>query len=95
VADILIKALGRKKFDYFREKMGMVKNHFSSRNGSDNNKDSEGVAMQMQCWEKGPTATRRQRELLYKCNSGSSRAMGSSTGCISAEDVGQGGLASA
>ena len=28
VADILTKALGRTKFDYFREKMGMVKNPF-------------------------------------------------------------------
>eukprot|EP00253_Pinus_taeda_P022731 PITA_22731 len=28
VEDILIKALGKSKFDYFREKMGMVKNPF-------------------------------------------------------------------
>eukprot|EP00253_Pinus_taeda_P036605 PITA_36605 len=28
VADILTKALGRTKFDYFREKMGMIKNPF-------------------------------------------------------------------
>ena len=28
VADILTKALGRTKFDYFREKMGMIKNQF-------------------------------------------------------------------
>lgn len=28
VADILTKALGKSKFDYFREKMGMVKNPF-------------------------------------------------------------------
>eukprot|EP00253_Pinus_taeda_P002347 PITA_02347 len=28
VADILTKAFGRTKFDYFREKMGMVKNSF-------------------------------------------------------------------
>eukprot|EP00253_Pinus_taeda_P030516 PITA_30516 len=28
VADILTKALGKSKFDYFREKMGMVKNLF-------------------------------------------------------------------
>jgi len=30
-----------------------------------------------------------QRELQYGCSSGSGRAMGSSTGCSSAEDVGQ------
>ena len=36
-----------------------------------------------------------QRELSYGCNSGRGRAMGSNTGCNSAEDVGQGGLASA
>ena len=35
------------------------------------------------------------RELLYGCNSGSGKAMGSSTGCSSAKDVGRGGLASA
>eukprot|EP00253_Pinus_taeda_P025649 PITA_25649 len=29
-ADILTKALGRTKFDYFREKMGMIKNPFQS-----------------------------------------------------------------
>eukprot|EP00253_Pinus_taeda_P032125 PITA_32125 len=28
VADILTKALGKSKFDYFKEKMGMVKNPF-------------------------------------------------------------------
>jgi len=28
VADILTKDLGRTKFDYFREKMGMIKNPF-------------------------------------------------------------------
>ena len=28
VVGILTKALGRTKFDYFREKMGMVKNPF-------------------------------------------------------------------
>ena len=28
VADILTKALGRTKFDYFREKMGLIKNLF-------------------------------------------------------------------
>ena len=46
--------------------------------------------MQMQCWEKGPAAAWMQRELSYGCSNGSGRAMGSS-----AEDVGQGGLASA
>ena len=35
-----------------------------------------------------------QREMLYGCSSGSGRAMGSSTGCNSVEDVGRGGLAS-
>eukprot|EP00253_Pinus_taeda_P033479 PITA_33479 len=35
VVDILTKALGRTKFDYFREKMGMIRIHFSSRNGYD------------------------------------------------------------
>ena len=35
-----------------------------------------------------------QRELSYRCSSGNGRAMGSSTGCSSAEDVGQEGLAS-
>lgn len=35
-----------------------------------------------------------QRELSYRCNSGSGRAMGNSIGCNIAEDVGQGGLAS-
>jgi len=34
-------------------------------------------------------------ELSYKCSSGSGRAMGSSTGCSSAEDVGQQGQTSA
>lgn len=56
--------------------------------------DAEGVAMQMQCWEKGPAAAQMQRELSYRCNSGSSRVMGSSTECSSAKDVGQRGLAS-
>ena len=59
-----------------------------------NNTDAEGVAVQMQCWEEGPVATRMQGELQYRCGSGSGGAMGSSTGCNSAEDVGRGGLAS-
>ena len=37
---------------------------------------------------------RMQRELSYRCSSGSGRTMGSSTGCSSEEDVGQEGLAS-
>ena len=49
----------------------------------------------MQCWEKGPAAARMQRELSYGCSSGRDRAMGNSTGCSNAEDVGWGGLASA
>ena len=49
----------------------------------------------MQCWEEGPAAARMQRELSYRCNSGSGRTMGSGTGGNSAEDVGQEGLASA
>ncbi len=49
----------------------------------------------MQCWEKGPAVAWMQRELPYGCNSGSGKVMHSSTGCSSAEDVGQGGLASA
>ena len=53
-----------------------------------------GDAMQMQCWEDGPTTTRMQREFPYRCTSGSGNAMGSSTGCSSAKDVGRGGLAS-
>ena len=36
-----------------------------------------------------------QRELSYGCSSGSGRSMGSGIGCNNAEDVGQGGLASA
>jgi len=36
-----------------------------------------------------------QRELLYGCSSGSGRAMDSSIGCNSADDVGRGGVASA
>ena len=51
--------------------------------------------MQMQCWEKGPAATQMQRVLPYGCSDGSGRAMGNSTGCSRAEDVGRGGLASA
>ena len=49
-----------------------------------------GDAVQMQCREDGPAAARMHREFPYRCTSGSGRAMGSS-----AEDVGQGGLASA
>jgi len=49
----------------------------------------------MQCWEDGLVATQMQRELSYRCNSGNGRAMGSNIRCSSAEDVGQGGLASA
>eukprot|EP00253_Pinus_taeda_P029961 PITA_29961 len=56
--------------------------------------DEKEFAVQMQCWEEGPAATWMQRELQYKCSSGSDRAMGNSTRCRSAEDVGQGGLAS-
>jgi len=52
-----------------------------------------GDAMKMYCWKDGPAATRMQRELPYRCSNGSGRAMGSSTGCSNAEDVGQGGLA--
>ena len=38
----------------------------------------------------GPWATAwMQRELQYGCNSGSGRAMGSSSRCSSAEDLGQ------
>jgi len=37
-----------------------------------------GVAVQMQWWEDGPVAAWMKRELLYGCNSGSGRAMGSS-----------------
>eukprot|EP00253_Pinus_taeda_P010353 PITA_10353 len=36
-----------------------------------------------------------QRELLYRCSSGSGKAMANSTGCSSVEDVGQQGQASA
>ena len=59
------------------------------------NTDAKGVAVQMQCWEEGQVAALMQRELLYRCSSGSGRTMGSSTGGSSAEDVGQEGLASA
>jgi len=62
---------------------------------TNNSIDVEGVAVRMQCWEKGPTTTRMQRELSYSCSSGSSIVMSNSTGCNSAEDVGQGGLTSA
>eukprot|EP00253_Pinus_taeda_P004148 PITA_04148 len=62
----------------------------SSRNGNNNCKDVEEVAVWMQCWEKGPTSAQMQRELSYRCSSGNGRAMGSI-----AEDVGQAGLASA
>ena len=34
-------------------------------------------------------AARMQKDLQYGCNSGIGRAMGSSTGCRSAEDVGK------
>jgi len=37
------------------------------------NTNSEGVAVQMQCWEDGPTATWMQRELQYRCSSDSDR----------------------
>ena len=104
VADILTKALGRTKFVYFREKMGMVKNPFQSLKWigirSCNATISSGSAMgsMMQHDERGCSAdatvavagpwaaTRMHRELLYRCSSG--RAMGSSTCCSSAEDVG-------
>jgi len=33
---------------------------------TNNNKDAEGVAVQMKCWEKGPVAAQMQRELLLK-----------------------------
>jgi len=56
--------------------------------------DIEGVAMQMHCWEDGPAATRMERELQYRCSSGNDRAMGSSTRCSGAKEVGQGCLAS-
>ena len=49
----------------------------------------------MQCWEEAPATARMQMELQYRCSSGSDRAMGNNTGCSSAEDIGQGGLASA
>ena len=52
VTDILAKALGRTKFDYFREKMEMVKNPFRKKKGSASSTDAEGVAVRMQCWEK-------------------------------------------
>ena len=55
---------------------------------NNNSTDADGVAMQMQCWEKGPTATQMQRELPYRCRSGKGRAIGNSTGCSSAKDVG-------
>eukprot|EP00253_Pinus_taeda_P005361 PITA_05361 len=55
---------------------------------TNNNTDAEGVVVRMQCWEKGPAATRMQRE-LYRCRSGSSRVMGSSTRCSNVEDVGK------
>jgi len=48
-----------------------------------------GVAVQMQCWEKGPAAAQMQRELSYRCSSGSGKTMGSSTGYSSVEDGGQ------
>ena len=53
-----------------------------------------GDAVQMHCWEDGPAIARMQRELPYRCSSGSGRAMGNNTGCSSVEDVGRGGLAS-
>eukprot|EP00253_Pinus_taeda_P004485 PITA_04485 len=62
---------------------------------TNNNIDAEGVAVQMQCWEEGSTTTRMQRELQYRCSSGSGRAMGNSTGCNNVEDVGQEGQTSA
>lgn len=49
----------------------------------------------MQCWEKGLAAAWMQRELSYRCSSGSGRTMGSNTRYSSAKDVGQDGLASA
>ena len=42
--------------------------------------------MQMKCWEKGLATTQMQRELQYRCSSGSGRAMGSSTGGSSEEE---------
>jgi len=53
-----------------------------------------GDVVQMQCWEDGPTTTWMQREFSYGCSSGIGRFMGSSTRCSSAEEVGQGVLAS-
>ena len=50
--------------------------------------------MQMQCSEKGLATAQMQRELQYRCSSGSGRAMGSNTGGSSAEDVGQQGQTS-
>lgn len=50
MADIRTKALGRTKFDYFREKMGMIKIHFNNKNGHD-------VAVKMQFWEEVPAAS--------------------------------------
>ena len=49
----------------------------------------------MHCWEKGPAVEWMQRELSYKCSSGSGRAVGSDTGSSSAEDVEQEGQTSA
>jgi len=42
------------------------------------------VAVRMQCWEKEPAAAWMQRELSYRCSSGSGRTMGNS-----AKDGGQ------
>ena len=57
--------------------------------------DERGCSANVAVAVAGPWATARmQRELLYRCNSGSGRTMCSSTECSRAEDVGQGGLAS-
>ena len=50
VADILTKALGKIKFTYFGEKMGMVKKSFQQRNGWSS--DSEGAAIRMRQWQR-------------------------------------------
>lgn len=47
-----------------------------------------GGAVWMQCWEKGLAAAWMQRELSYRCSSGSGRTIGSSTRGDNAKDVG-------
>ena len=79
MAYILSKALGRTKFVYFREKMGMVENAFQYKKQIVHFLRGSCIATISSDSAMGNMMQHIERELQYRCNNDSGSVMGSST----------------